>query len=175
MKYFRLIVLLILSGLLIGGFGDSSASSSAAAVDLNAGDYDPTSPIRKEAVTHIHVQCSPGTCAEIRMGSGQFGSSIHSRGMQNSDGDRLAYNLYTDSSHATVWGDGTNGSSFVPLMGTGSPQSFAVYLVVPAGQSVRSGQYTDTVTISVSLDDGGSHTSYLNVKANVPSVFKILQ
>ena len=57
----------------------------------------------------------------------------------------LGYQIYSDSGHSTVWGDGTNGSSTVGGTGTGPGAAITetMYGVVPAGQTVLTGSYAD--------------------------------
>ena len=66
-------------------------------------------------------------------------------------GTALTYNLYTDASRSTVWGDGTGGTSHygpvTPPEGTGV--TVQVYGRLFAGQSVPAGSYGDTVVVTV--------------------------
>ncbi|KCZ59657.1 hypothetical protein HY30_13710 [Hyphomonas chukchiensis] len=61
----------------------------------------------------------------------------------------LSYNLYTNSGYGTVWGDGTGGSSDVTGTGSGSVQDLTVYGRMPAGQGEPAGDYSDTVTATI--------------------------
>jgi spore coat protein U-like protein len=67
--------------------------------------------------------------------------------------DTLNYNLYLDASRVSIWGDGTGGSSRYgpvspPLV---TPVTVTIYGRVPAGQNVRIGSYTDTVTVTINF------------------------
>jgi spore coat protein U-like protein len=60
--------------------------------------------------------------------------------------DFLAYELYSDDTNTTVWGADTAGL-VVPQ--TGSAVNTTVYGVIPAGQNVGIGNYTDTVVATI--------------------------
>jgi spore coat protein U-like protein len=66
----------------------------------------------------------------------------------NADGATLSYNLYTSNSYTTVI-DAEN-----TLDGTGAGPSTAVtktvYGKAPGGQDVAPGDYSDTITVTVS-------------------------
>jgi len=71
-------------------------------------------------------------------------------------GDSLKYNIYTTNTYGVVWGDGTGGSStqggnFKLTNGhpTGSTP-WTAYGKIPALQDVSVGNYSDSITISVS-------------------------
>jgi spore coat protein U-like protein len=65
--------------------------------------------------------------------------------------DRLRYNLYLDSQHSRVWGDGTGGSSIYSAQA--QPNNKVV--VVPvfgrlfAGQDVAGGMYLDDLIVTL--------------------------
>ena len=68
----------------------------------------------------------------------------------------LAYNVFlTRVSPSTIWGDGTGGS--VPATGSitvnratpRKPLSIPMIGVIPAGQTVGAGVYSDTLTVTI--------------------------
>jgi len=60
----------------------------------------------------------------------------------------LEYNLYTDLTRTTVWGDGSPGTVVVGGACAGAC-SIPVYGRIPAGQAVPAAQYRDDVVITV--------------------------
>jgi spore coat protein U-like protein len=67
--------------------------------------------------------------------------------------DTLQYNLYTSGAFATLFGDGTTGST---MPGTGIGLATAVALTVfgslpdsAANQAVSTGAYADTISVTV--------------------------
>jgi len=70
-------------------------------------------------------------------------------------GSFLAYQLYTDQAHTTVWGDGTAGTVTVQDTFPCIPpcnriiRAFEVYGSIPGLQQPRPGVYLDTITATV--------------------------
>ena len=67
--------------------------------------------------------------------------------------DTLQYNLYTTAAFATLFGDGTTGST-MPGTGTGLATAVAVTVFgsLPdnaTNQGVSTGAYTDTINVTV--------------------------
>jgi spore coat protein U-like protein len=65
--------------------------------------------------------------------------------------DNLTYNIFTGTDHSTIWGDGNNGSvtqSFSAILSLGTI-SFTAYGLIPTGQYVPTGTYSDTITVTV--------------------------
>ena len=76
--------------------------------------------------------------------------------MGDGAGDTLQYNLYSDATHTTLWGDGTTGGLTVAGtgagMGAGKVQNSTVYgqvLDSATNQTAAaSSAYTDTITVT---------------------------
>lgn len=65
--------------------------------------------------------------------------------------DQLSYNIFADGAHMTVWGDGSAGSvtqGFNSLLSSGSAE-FIGYGLLPQGQYVPAGAYSDRITVTV--------------------------
>jgi spore coat protein U-like protein len=65
--------------------------------------------------------------------------------------DALHYNLYQDASHSVIWGDtvATDVDITIVKADRGKNLTVTIYGRVAALQDVRSGSYSDTVTVSV--------------------------
>ncbi len=73
----------------------------------------------------------------------------------------LQYNLYTDTTLTTIWGDGSSGTGTVSGSITGicngggnqcnGQQTSTVYANIPAMQNVPSGSYSDTISVTVNF------------------------
>jgi spore coat protein U-like protein len=61
----------------------------------------------------------------------------------------LFYNLFTDPSHLSIWGDGSPGTSLVSFSGTSGSRT--IYGRIPAGQNVSVGTYGDTITVTLTF------------------------
>ncbi len=122
--------------------------------NLNFGSYDSLATTNLSSTTQISINCSKNTTFTVELNAGQHASSGFNRNMANG-ANLLAYQLYTDSSHTTVWGDGTSGSGTLSGTGTGPGVAHAitetVYGEVPAQQSVPVGSYSDTITVTVAF------------------------
>lgn len=91
--------------------------------------------------------CTTPTSYTIALSQGFSGNFI-TRIMQNtSDASHtLNYNLYTNLSHANVWGNGTN-SSMVSDTGTGG--TYPIYGRILSGQNPYVGSYSDAIIVTL--------------------------
>jgi len=132
----------------------SLCSCTATATAVSFGNYDPLSSIADDSTGTVHVHCTltvalPGsfTVGLSTGGSGSFAA----RKLHNGASD-LLYNLYTDTTRAQVWGDGTGGSVTVSRSFSGLlsiDQSLTVYGRIGAGQNVPARTYSDTILVTV--------------------------
>ncbi len=113
------------------------ASNGSVTVDCSVGAAPPNPPVN----VLITISQSPNS------------RSFSPRKMKNGAGpDLLNYNLYTNSSMTSIWGDGTGGTSTVTLRNINKnnpPIITTVYGGIPAGQNVAKGSYTDTLTVTI--------------------------
>jgi spore coat protein U-like protein len=122
---------------------------------LAFGTYDQTSATAKDANITMTITCSGVATlftADVSMSTGGSGSATARR--MASGSNLLYYNIYSDSNHSIVWGDGTGGAPIVqvPIGGLlGATATATAYGRIPALQNVAVGSYTDTVTITVIL------------------------
>jgi len=125
---------------------------------VSFGSYDPLSSANVDSAGYVGVTCltlnlTPVTTAyTIALSAGNSGS-FGSRRL-NFGGNHLSYNLYTDSSRATVWGDGTGSSSVVSdsytlAPGPGENRSYTAYARLPGHQNVPIGVYIDLIVVTV--------------------------
>lgn len=121
------------------------------------GTYDPLGVNKTVELDHtsiVTIQCVDELPAVVTLDEGLYkasGSTATSplRQMQclDLDGEFLAYNLYQDASHTQIWGANANAFSFTA---DGSSHDYTVYGVVPPGQVLEDGGFTDTVVATVS-------------------------
>jgi spore coat protein U-like protein len=119
--------------------------------DVSFGSYDAGNGT--SAAGSLNVYCGvDGTVATVTLGQGlndtTGSAAIPARRMSNG-ASVLAYNLYQDASHTTLWGN-TSGTGVVV---TGNPDgpAYSVYGLIPAGQSPPIGSYSDTVVATISF------------------------
>src|SRR5205814_2154905 len=99
---------------------------------LNFGTYDVFSSLNDDITATINVDCPTNTAYSIWLSSGS--GTFSSRALRNG-GQILAYNLYLDPTHLTIWGDGSAGTGTFSGMGTGSNIATPVYGRIPAAQN----------------------------------------
>lgn len=115
---------------------------------ISFGSYDPMLSGNLDTTGTLSIRCSNNTNnVSIKLDAG-MGGSFNPRTMQG-PADQLAYNLYTDASRVTVWGDGTSGTDFVLFPVLSHTVSVPIYARTPPGQSVGVGAYADTVVVTV--------------------------
>ncbi|MEZ5839387.1 MAG: spore coat U domain-containing protein [Hyphomicrobiales bacterium] len=102
-----------------------------------------------DAQANLTVACTNGTPFNIGLDKGSNGSSVSDRQMAGSRGGSIAYNLYRDASRSVAWGE-TVGTDTYSATGTGVDQTVTIFgRVPPAAGAVVAGNYTDTITVSV--------------------------
>jgi spore coat protein U-like protein len=118
------------------------------------GAYDPLSVSVKDSVGTIFVTCtgSVGDAVNYSIALSPGAGSLGSRKMQ-AGAASLSYNLFTDGSHQSIWGDGSGNTATVPgnytMSTTSETRSYTVYGEVPAQGGATVGSYLDTLTITV--------------------------
>jgi spore coat protein U-like protein len=118
---------------------------TVSASDLNFGAYPSDSKTPVQGQTTISLLCGAGVTVEVSLDTGTSLGRPR-RLSQESGTDRLEYDLYQDPARQIYWGDGRDA---VELLATGAPQTVPIYGQIPAGQKVRDGTYSDTITITV--------------------------
>jgi len=121
---------------------------------LSFGTVNPLA--NNDAQGDIQWVCTNGFNTAIKLGAGSTsGGSISSRLMSDGGTATLAYQLYTDSTRSTVFGDGTAGSSTVAVSGAGyaSPANVTVYgrVLAAAVGAATAGSYSDTVLVTITF------------------------
>lgn len=117
-----------------------AASCQITTNPLAFGAFDPSVGTTGSAA--LDVACTSGSTGTVTLASANTWAMI--------DGvNTLAYSLYTDSAHTTVWNSTTVGQT-VTGAGLSTPTSFTVYGKINAQPSAKvSAAYADTVTVTV--------------------------
>lgn len=125
-----------------------SRSCTATATGLAFGNYDPLSPSPATTSARFTVRCSRETNVTITFSTGRS-PNYTTRHMKAGGQDSLDYNIYTDTTYSGIVGDGS-GNSYYFYGDVGSGGGYADYYgMMPAGQNVGAGNYSDTITLSV--------------------------
>ncbi len=104
---------------------------------------------RTDTTGEIAVSCDVATSFVVAItGNGSPGD----RYMTGPGSGRLAYELFTDSSFATRWGDGSGAGQIVARVSDGeTTERLTVYGRVPQQSAVPAGGYSDSLTIELSF------------------------
>jgi spore coat protein U-like protein len=114
---------------------------------VSFGSYDVFNTVPLASTGTVTYRCLYVASMTIWLSKGQVASTNNPRQLASGT-DRLNYNLYLDAGHTMIWGD-PNPSQY-----TGGPtflwatNSVTVYGIIPAGQDVAAGTYTDTVVVT---------------------------
>ncbi len=125
-----------------------AAKCTVSTSGLNFGSYDVFSTVNDDATGTIIVNCTNNATYTIALSSG---SGTYSSRTMTSGTTTLPYNLFLDSTHLTIWGDGSTGTSTFSGVGTGANVSTTVYGRIPARQNARVGSYSDALTVTVTF------------------------
>lgn len=126
-------------------------SLSVNASALSFGVYDPGAAMSTRSTGTIAVECLVGLLPSFSVSLSTGGSNDFGTRKMSNGSDTLSYNLYTDSNHMMIWGDGTGGTSTKTFDGLLSLLStnFTVYGRAPKGQYPAPGGYSDTIIVTV--------------------------
>jgi spore coat protein U-like protein len=104
----------------------------------------------KTATGTITATCTNTDSYSIALNKGTTsGASLTNRLMAGSGSAVVQYQLYTNSGHSTIWGDGSAGTSTNGGTGTGNSQSYTVYGLVQPQPTPAPNAYSDTITVMV--------------------------
>ena len=121
------------------------------AFTMDFGDYVPGQTTTLNGTGSVVTRCDRGNVAMILFaGPSLHTGSITNRALRLKNGtDQLRYQLFTESSRVTIWGDGINGGQPIRRVVPASDQTTVYYGSIAAGQSISSGDYYDRISIIV--------------------------
>jgi spore coat protein U-like protein len=112
------------------------AACSVAATDLVFGNYLASAAGPTDSTSTITVTCSNGTTYGVGVGATPMARTMAG------PGGNLNYGMFNEAGRTTAFG--VAGAS-----GSGSGQAYTVYGRIPAGQFLTAGNYSATVTVTV--------------------------
>ncbi|OGT19782.1 MAG: hypothetical protein A2V90_04335 [Gammaproteobacteria bacterium RBG_16_57_12] len=120
---------------------------------VNFGAYNVFGLTPADSQGGISVTCTQNNNLSVRVmvgPSATSGAFIPRQLLQSSGTDKLTYNLYTQATYATVWGDGTGSTATrTRNVRASRPWNTAIYGRIPPGQDVAVGSYSDTLTVTI--------------------------
>jgi len=124
-----------------------ASSCTVTATSLAFGNY---TLAQLDGSSTITATCTNGTTYTIGLDAGSFaGATTSTRRMTGPSAAGLSYSLFSDSGRTTNWGN--VAGSWVSGTGTGAAQVLTVFGRIPANQTALIGNYTDTVTVTVTF------------------------
>ena len=145
-----ILVTTLLAGLLAAP-ASRAAECNFTAGDINFGTYDLLASQPTVTSGSITITCNPAKprLVTVSLSTGQSGT-FTSRQMSAGVSDRLLYNIFTDSSFTTVFGDGNGGSRrLINTLDKNVPWVISYYGRIPTGQDVSAGYYSDRLVLTV--------------------------
>jgi spore coat protein U-like protein len=157
--------------IMLGFFSSAMATTLCSVTQVSALAFGPVLPLSGVVSTaegEIRIRCEVVATAplgnqvsvNIRISQGSSANFLQ-RKLSNSAGDtdafQLNYNIFTQNSGETIWGDGSNGTSEVTVVVAGLSSAGAVrevnrsvYGRMPSFTNTkRAGQYRDSLIISI--------------------------
>lgn len=174
---FAFLLLLAFCALLPVRFAHAAACSVSSA-GLAFGTYDPVGVNSTTADTtngSLVVNCgNSGQGFQVFVTLSTGSSNTFAARTMTLGTSALSYNIFKDANHLIVFGDGSSGTSTTTLcfagngndggnssgnsdpcngagLPTGTPVSIPIYGLLPAGQDVGAGQYSDTITATLTF------------------------
>ncbi|VVE35376.1 secreted pili protein involved in motility and biofilm formation [Pandoraea aquatica] len=114
--------------------------------------FGPSTTLRNTLTAQgaLSVQCTNNDAYKILLSSGVSGQ-VGARTLKGqTHGATIPYQLYTDSSYATAWGDGTGGTSTYLGTGTGLAVPIPIYgRILPQPSTPAPDTYQDSITATI--------------------------
>jgi spore coat protein U-like protein len=143
-----LVTLAVLAGTLIVAERPATAQwCSFGTTSVAFGAYDVFGTVPLASTGTITYGCWFANTMTIWLSKGMNAPTNTPRQMSNGI-DRLNYNLYLDAARTLIWGDPNPSHYDGGQVFWWQSQTVNVYGVIPAGQDVPAGTYTDSVVVT---------------------------
>ena len=150
-RFFLLFWIALEAALWVPDLAQAACSLSSAAIAF--GNYDPTIATPLDTAGSVVYRCAASDHNITITLSRGGGASFAGRRMVNG-AVQLFYNLYLDAARTAIWGDGTGGTQAYTIA---NPQpnnqdiSVPMFGRITAGQNVTVGNYSDTITVTLTF------------------------
>lgn len=133
-------------------------SCTLSTTNVAFGNYSPLAFGNTDTTGTVKVDCGgvAGLLIPFNIAISAGSSASFANRQMKSGTKTLAYNLYTDASYTTIWGDGTSASQIVSsgvtldALGLAPTQTFYVYGRIPGRQTtVVPGVYADSINVTL--------------------------
>ena len=133
-------------------YGNCSAATSCtvSATSIIFVNYDVFSTFNNDSTGTVTVTCTaPWPLLTIAIGKSSNSGFLPRKMKESVGSDMLNYNIFTDSSMSSVWGDGTSGTQVVVHQPNKKTIPEIVYGRIPPGQDISAGFYSDALTVTI--------------------------
>ena len=130
--------------------GVSASIAATCTISTSAVAFGAYSGTQVDATGTVTANCINGTPWTIGLGTGTGSGATTSNRKLTSGANTLGYGLFSDSTHATNWGNSV-GVDTVAGTGSGSSQNQTVYGSIPTGTIPAAGSYADTVVATINF------------------------
>jgi spore coat protein U-like protein len=114
------------------------------------GTYDTFSASPLDTAGAVIYRCLVALTITIDLSTGSSAAYAARTMTRIGGGGTLTYNLFLDAARLTVWGNGASGTvHYGPILGLLSGVTVPIYGRVPARQDVATGDYSDTVVVTL--------------------------
>jgi spore coat protein U-like protein len=129
----------------------AEAACTISTTAVSFGGYNVFSGSPDDATGQITYRCTAPRPPLVTIQLDKGGAPSFNPRQMRKGSEILNYNLYLDSTHTTIWGDGTGGTQ---TYGQSRPRAnqniqVTVYGRIPAGQDVSAGANSATVTATI--------------------------
>jgi spore coat protein U-like protein len=130
-------------------FGVTAVVQATCAISANPLAFGGYSGLLVNSTSTITATCTNTTSYNVGLSAGSAtGATVTNRSMTGPAPALLGYKLFRDSGRTANWGN-TVGTDTVAATGNGTAQPLTVYGQIPAGQFPRPGNYSDTITATI--------------------------
>ena len=152
MSVIRWLVSLFVLGAMLVLVGSSALAGTCwcSTTPLAFGNYNAVAPTDLATTGTVHYWCDTVTTRTVYLSKGVAGSNTPTRKMAFG-ANRLNYNLYMDAAHTRIWGDPTPYSYMNNTPATWPDVTLTIYGLIPQGQDVAAGNYTDNITVTINF------------------------
>ncbi len=148
-------VLFALTALLLTCVPALAVAACNVTASVAFGPFNPLPGQQALSIGTVSVTCtgnvgdSASYTISISSGFGSFAARKMVSGSKS-----LVYNLYTDSGHTQVWGDGTGGtttvSGIITLSSSSGTNTYSVSSLIAGGQNTApAGTYSDSLSVTI--------------------------
>lgn len=124
---------------------------SVSTTSIVFGVYDVFAPAPLSSTGTITIACDNNANATVSISASAVSGTFQPRQMRLASGaDIMNYNLFTDATLATVWGDGTAGTAtYAAKPKKNVPLTVTIFGSIPPLQNLSAGTYADTLTVTI--------------------------